>query len=192
MAGTADDLTPATAPRRGADDLVPRRGDGGDGWLLPAVRGFLRAVSWVWRRPHTPRLADAYAVGWVAVLVVVLVVSDWSGWVVVVAGYRYVDLVDHHALALLRDPGVAPGDPRRSLLVAGVNLVEFAFVVGSFFRWQRGGPVGAALQSGFDAVTLRGSTSHPETWLDVATVGGTAAALLLFVAVVAAVVELRK
>lgn len=216
MTATGDDLVPRRAeaarpPTRsavsGVDDLVPHRPQTGRGWLVEGVVALLRGVTWLsplpvgrdrllwaFRRPEGRWVSEAYVVLWVGVLVACLVLadSDAAPWLVAVALFRYGDLVGAQAVVLADPVGLRIGDPRRTLVVAGLHIAEMALIVGAVYRWQLGQRLGSAFMSGFDAVILNGIPGQPGNWLDAARVLGGVGSGMVVLTAVAAIVRLSR
>lgn len=202
-----DDLTPASAPPRGRDDMVPRRPEDLRSPLLEGLRGLFRGLTWlsplpvgrdrllwVLPRPAGRVVADAYVVAWLSVLVgcVVLADGDAGPWVAGVALFRYGDLVATRAAVLLDPVGVAIGDARRTLVFAGLHLVELVLVTATVFRWQVGERVGPAVVTGMDVVTFQWPVRYAGNWLEAARVLAAAGVLLVAVSAVAAAVRVAR
>lgn len=216
MNPTGDDLVPrraeaARSPSRPAaravDDLVPHRPQTERGWLVEGVVALLRGITWlsplpvgrgrllwVFRRPEGRWVSETYVALWVGALVACLVVADTSAgpWVVGVALFRYGDLVGAQAVVLADPVGLRIGDPRRTLVVAGLHIAEIALIVGAVYRWQLGQRLGAAFMSGFDAVILNGIQGQAGNWLDAARVLGAVGSAMVLLTAVAAVVRLAR
>lgn len=216
MTAMGDDLVPrrpeaarpATRPAaRGVDDLVPHRPQPGHGWLIEGLVALLRGITWLsplpvgrdrllWAfpRPEGRWVSETYVAVWVGALVACLLAADTSAgpWVVGVALFRYGDLVGAQAVVLVDPVGLRIGDPRRTLVVAGLHIAEVALIVGAVYRWQLGQRLGAAFMSGFDAVTLNGIPGQPGNWLDAARVLGGVGSGMVVLAAIAAVVRLAR
>ena len=207
--GAADDLVPTPAPPPGPDDLVPSpvHADGGASPLLAVARALLRGLTslsplpvgrarllWVRGRPAGRAVAEAYVVGWVAVLTLALIFADTDAGASLVglALFRYGDLVTTRAVVLLDPVGLRVGDPRRALALLGLHMVELVLITGAVFRWQLGERLGSAFVTGFDVVTFQWPVRYAGNWLEATRVLAGVGVILVAVSAIGVVSRIMR